>query len=448
MELLPLRNKWTPNRVSLALLLAIALTGLVWLAVSTYAAPHLIASVYRGESLPIFNRMISGQSSHPLTEYLSDWDSFRLRALLDFSLIGLLVVLVLRPEFQRSLRAQTAATQEHPVAALYRDYCVLALTISIAYYLYFSLGLAPSPLRAGSFFSRYLFDPNDLIVYFNSSAWAVGKGKLYIDVRSEYPVLANLIFGFVRFFSSKVRFLTSDFNNYSLIWIACASVAFVSLLSGAADKKAVPASWVPLLILAPATIYFSLSRYDIYPAVLSLWGLDYLRKRKWNFAALLFGLCIALKGYALIFIPSFFIFCWYQIGFGPAVIAAAIMLSPTLLSNLAVLVWGGEQALLAPYKLQLFRKFNGESTFDSMAYIGSLADFPGATRGAEVLDSGESRSQTDSVRNRVRGMLFQAAPFREFRECRPSERSGVHHVFVVLLAPVRDLAYPFRAIHQ
>ena len=102
MELLPLR-KWTPNHVSLALLLATALAGLVWLAVSTYAAPHLIASVYRGESLPIFNRMISGQSSHPLAEYLSDWNRLRWRWLLDFFLVALLVVLVMRPEFQRAL---------------------------------------------------------------------------------------------------------------------------------------------------------------------------------------------------------------------------------------------------------------------------------------------------------------------------------------------------------
>jgi len=53
------------------------------------------------------------------------------------------------------------------------------------------------------------------------------------------------------------------------------------------------------------------------------------------------------------------------------VLAAAVMLSPSLVSNLAVFVWGGEQALLAPYKLQLFRKFNGESSFDSLFYVAS-----------------------------------------------------------------------------
>ena len=90
-----------PNRISLLLVLAIVSLGLIWLAFSTYVVPALIGSAYRGESLPVLNRMISGQASHPLVEYLSDWDRLRWQWLLDFFLVALLVVLVMRPEFQR-----------------------------------------------------------------------------------------------------------------------------------------------------------------------------------------------------------------------------------------------------------------------------------------------------------------------------------------------------------
>lgn len=91
--------------------------------------------------------------------------------------------------------------------------------------------------------------------------------------------------------------------------------------------------------------------------------------------ALLLGVCIALKGYALILVPAFFVFCLYQIGLRSACIAAVFILLPTLASNLGVFLWSGMQALLAPYKrqayLQVLRGFNGESSFDSLFFVGS-----------------------------------------------------------------------------
>jgi hypothetical protein len=56
------------NYVSLALALIIVSLDLVWLAFSKYAVPPLINSAYRGESWPIFNRMITGQALHPVDE--------------------------------------------------------------------------------------------------------------------------------------------------------------------------------------------------------------------------------------------------------------------------------------------------------------------------------------------------------------------------------------------
>jgi hypothetical protein len=46
--------------------------------------------------------MISGRASQSLAEYLSDWDRFRLWAVLDISLVGLLVVLITRLEIPNS----------------------------------------------------------------------------------------------------------------------------------------------------------------------------------------------------------------------------------------------------------------------------------------------------------------------------------------------------------
>jgi 4-amino-4-deoxy-L-arabinose transferase-like glycosyltransferase len=105
-----------PNRFSLILILAIVCAGLVWIALSKYAIPPLIESAYHGESLPIFNEMISGQASHPIGEYFTDWDTVRWRVLVEFFLSGLCIALLIRPEFHRPL--WRPAAPHHAVSVL------------------------------------------------------------------------------------------------------------------------------------------------------------------------------------------------------------------------------------------------------------------------------------------------------------------------------------------
>ena len=171
-----------PNRVSLLLALATVSLSLIWLVASKYVGPPLVENIYHGDSLPIFNRMISGQASHPLEEYLADWAGFKWRFLSDFCLVGILIVLALRPEFHRSLWERGAATARKPCRChLPRLVCSWSWPFQPVLFVFFSRASDQS-IRVRFFFDRYLFDPNDLIVYFNSSSWAVGKGKLYIDV--------------------------------------------------------------------------------------------------------------------------------------------------------------------------------------------------------------------------------------------------------------------------
>src|SRR5690242_11274206 len=90
-----------PNLISLIVLLSTLFLGLMWTLASTYAVPPLIRHAYNGQSLPIFNRMISGQSSHSIEDYLARWNRRSKRVLVDLALLGFLTVIVLRPEFQR-----------------------------------------------------------------------------------------------------------------------------------------------------------------------------------------------------------------------------------------------------------------------------------------------------------------------------------------------------------
>ena len=168
----------------------------MWIVFSEYAVPPLIESAYRGESLPIFNRMISGQASHPVAEYLSDWDRLRWRVLVDFSLVGLLVVLVTRPEFQRALWG--SATQHRTVPAPAEAKTVsgqtgghlIAFAVYLALAVIFTLPSSLHPARAllGRGRDSYLH------AWF---LWAFGKAVIHAHnpFRTDlilYPFGANL----------------------------------------------------------------------------------------------------------------------------------------------------------------------------------------------------------------------------------------------------------------
>jgi hypothetical protein len=72
-----------------ALLLATA----IWVVFAYSLAPVLIAKAYHGESLTIFNRLITGQARHPLTEYFAKWN--RLASKVSFGLAVLDVYILL-----------------------------------------------------------------------------------------------------------------------------------------------------------------------------------------------------------------------------------------------------------------------------------------------------------------------------------------------------------------
>lgn len=96
-------QKKKANRLSSILLLTVGLVSLVWAALSAFVIPHFIRSAYYGHSLALFNRMIRGQADHPVALYLARWHHTGFRLLEYFWLLGLLVVLVLRPEFRRTV---------------------------------------------------------------------------------------------------------------------------------------------------------------------------------------------------------------------------------------------------------------------------------------------------------------------------------------------------------
>jgi hypothetical protein len=89
-----------PKRISSILVLSLVALAVFWAVFSWWFVPGLIERAYYGQSLPFINQMILGQSLHPVGEYLAAWNRFAWIAALTLVFAGLLLILVVCPEFQ------------------------------------------------------------------------------------------------------------------------------------------------------------------------------------------------------------------------------------------------------------------------------------------------------------------------------------------------------------
>ena len=61
---------------------------------------------------------------------------------------------------------------------------------------------------------RLAFDTYDMDVYFSSARWITEGGRLYREVPSEYPLLANFIFAAFRYLANLVNPKMYAFYGY------------------------------------------------------------------------------------------------------------------------------------------------------------------------------------------------------------------------------------------
>lgn len=221
-------------------------------------------------------------------------------------------------------------------------------------------------------------DITDVFVYFQSSDWVVGKGVLYRDVFSEYPLLANIIFGFIRFLSIPFG---GDFRSFYLIWALMAAVCFaVSAMICLNDgQRNVSSNLVLVAWLLPSTLLFALLRYDIYPCLTTVFVMLSLRDRRYLAASVWMGLTIALKGYALFLLPVFLVHVSENRSRVYAAKIGFISVLPFLTSLAVIVVFAGVDGMLAPFRFHAIRDFNPESSFQIFNYL-----FGGALHASDV----------------------------------------------------------------
>ncbi|MBF0280480.1 MAG: hypothetical protein HQM13_21970 [SAR324 cluster bacterium] len=223
---------------------------------------------------------------------------------------------------------------------------------------------------------RFFFDSHDIGRYFAQASWAVSEKRLYLDIQSEYPLFANLIMGTARWTASFLepvmgpslspqlaRF--TNLMSFFWAWMSLAWFAYVWALVEAVKLRKINL-W---LWLSPTPLYFALYRFDIYPAVAFFLALYCIQKEKEEGGAVFLGICIALKGYALFLLPAFFLYLCHKRSVKDAFIISAIAIAPFAASHLYVLITAGMEGVLWPYRFHMFRRLNGESTYDAVIYL-------------------------------------------------------------------------------
>lgn len=120
------------------------------MALCVYVVPRLIESAYYGNSLAVFNRMMTGQALHPVGDYLVAWNRIRWWLLADLILLGLVTIVIIRPEFRRIVWGtdSTDQIQEPEAGSGVRGAHMLALAGYLLLAIFFTLPASLYPSRA------------------------------------------------------------------------------------------------------------------------------------------------------------------------------------------------------------------------------------------------------------------------------------------------------------
>jgi hypothetical protein len=208
--------------------------------------------------------------------------------------------------------------------------------------------------------ARLFYDPVDLTIYARRGQWYPAGARPYSDVFSEYPQLATYFFA-VPYAVLGVFHLDHSRAAYQVVFsglMAICLLASIRLLYSMLPAR----KWLAFLMLMPATLFFTLNRYDILPAALALFSYAALARDRFRWAALLLALGVLAKWYLLVLLPIYAQYAYRRerrIPYSMLAVFAATGLGALLFSA----CHSGWEGLMVPYRFHSGRGPNSESLF-------------------------------------------------------------------------------------
>lgn len=216
---------------------------------------------------------------------------------------------------------------------------------------------------------RLFSDEYDRSIYFERGLWFVNHQVPYRDTLSEYPQIPTYLFGFTHIVSvgeNNIDTAYWKFSSFFSLLMGIVLVATIELLYQMLPNTGYRA----YLLLLPAPLFFSLNRFDILPAYISLLSYKMIRDQKWNIAALLLGIGAFVKWYPALLLPAYLVYCYRSTGrihwrmIAVFLLTCFIIILPTLLS-------GGIEALTVPYRFHMER---GLETVSLPTLLGNITN--------------------------------------------------------------------------
>jgi len=129
--------------------------------------------------------------------------------------------------------------------------------------------------------------------YFEQSIWVDTEMVPYKDIFVEYPPIGLYLYSLPRIFFN--IYSHEDFL-YAFIFLALFPLIGIYHLLYKQTPQAI------LFLCTPSFFYYSLARYDVFPAFFTLLAVILILNKKQLWGALLLGLAIGIKWYAVVLI--------------------------------------------------------------------------------------------------------------------------------------------------
>jgi hypothetical protein len=223
---------------------------------------------------------------------------------------------------------------------------------------------------------RWVRDDWDRVVYLERGVFIRDGGRPYVDVPSEYPQLATYLFGLPWTLASTPGQYLAIFTG--LMAAALGGLAFV--VAGLCRRLGVSPARC-LLLLLPASLYFTLNRFDVVPALVCTGALWCLLRGNSGWAFALLAVAVLTKAYPVLYLPLFAAVV-HRTGGWPAVIKGGAAFAAVIIGcSVQLAMWSGIPAVFAPYAYQLGRPDNTESLYHLLRSVVPAIE----TRGGQLL---------------------------------------------------------------
>ena len=233
--------------------------------------------------------------------------------------------------------------------------------IALAAFLVALACLVHGPLKNNLGLSaRYFYDHVDLGIYAQRASWYGAGLRPYTDVFSEYPQAATYFFAIPSVLLRAVSrpYVEADYEFVFSLLMVGLLFATTTLLHGLRSDNKNRA----FLMLLPATIYFTINRYDMLPACLAVLSYAALTRGRYRWAGHLLALGVLAKWYLLLLFPIYAQYCYRKVHRLPWRMALVFVL--TGLAGIATtVVHSGWSGVMVPYAFHSGRHPNSESLF-------------------------------------------------------------------------------------